>query len=63
MKEATGEGSMTIITIVIIAGIVLAAAIVIGVIMNQANSRATEEIQLDETNLIQDKIRDQISTQ
>ena len=40
MKEATGEGSMTIVTIVIIAAIVAAAAIVIGVMMNKAKTTA-----------------------
>ena len=64
MKEATGEGSMTIVTIVIITGIVLAAAVVIGVIMNKANSNATEDISInDEDDSIQGIIRDQINTQ
>ena len=40
MKEATGEGSMTIITIVIIVALAAAAAIVIGVMMNKAEEQA-----------------------
>lgn len=64
MKEATGEGSMTIVTIVIITGIVLAAAVVIGVIMNKANSNATDDVEINQDeNSIQDIIRDQINTQ
>ncbi len=40
MKEATGEGSLSIVTIVIIAAIVAAAAIVIGMMMRKANDTA-----------------------
>lgn len=40
MKEATGEGSMTVITIVIIVGIALGAAVVIGMMMSKASDTA-----------------------
>ena len=40
MKEATGEGSMTVITIVIIVGIALGAAVVIAMMMNKASDTA-----------------------
>lgn len=42
MKEATGEGSMTIITIVIIVALAAAAAIIVGVMMSKANTAANE---------------------
>lgn len=38
MKEATGEGSMTIITIVIIVALAAAAAVIVGVMMNKAKT-------------------------
>ncbi len=38
MKEATGEGSMTIITIVIVVGLAAAAAVIVGVMMTKANT-------------------------
>ena len=38
MKEATGEGSMTIITIVAIVGLTAAAAAIVGVMMTKANT-------------------------
>ena len=40
MKEATGEGSMTIVTIVIIVALAAAAAIVIGIMANKAGEEA-----------------------
>lgn len=40
MKEATGEGSMTVITIVIIIALAAAAAVIVGVMMNKANTTA-----------------------
>lgn len=40
MKEATGEGSMTVITIVIIVGIALGAAVVIAMMMSKASDTA-----------------------
>lgn len=40
MKEATGEGSMTIVTIVIIVALAAAAAIVVSVMMSKAKSEA-----------------------
>ena len=61
MKEATGEGSMTIITIVIIAALVLAAAVVIGVMMNQANTKASEDIGYNPDDALQQKIEDGIN--
>lgn len=42
MKEATGEGSMTIITIVIIVALAAAAAIVVSVMMGKANRKTNE---------------------
>ena len=42
MKEATGEGSMTIVTIVIIAAIVVAGGVVISFMMGKAKETATE---------------------
>ena len=42
MKEATGEGSMTLITIVIIVALAAAAAIVVGVMASKANKGANE---------------------
>lgn len=48
MKEATGEGSMTIITIVVIAALAAAAALIVGVMIsrtkNEANDVATESV-------------------
>ena len=38
MKEATGEGSMSIITIVVIVGLAAAAAVIVGVMMTKANT-------------------------
>lgn len=40
MKEATGEGSMTIVTIIVIVSLAAAAAIVIGVMANTAKGEA-----------------------
>ena len=40
MKEATGEGSMTIVTIVIIVALAAAAAIVVGIMANKAGKEA-----------------------
>ena len=40
MKEATGEGSMTIVTIVIIVALAAAAAIIIGIIASNAKTGA-----------------------
>ena len=40
MKDATGEGSMTIITIVMIVALAAAAAIIIGIVANNAKSGA-----------------------
>ena len=40
MKEATGEGSMTIVTIVIIVALAAAAAIVVGIMANKAGKQA-----------------------
>lgn len=40
MKEATGEGSMTIITIVIIVALAAAAAVVVAVMTNKAKNQA-----------------------
>ncbi len=40
MKEATGEGSMTIVTIIIIVALAAAAAVVVGMMMNKANNTA-----------------------
>ena len=40
MKEATGEGSMTIVTIVIIVALAAAAAIVVGIMANKAGEEA-----------------------
>jgi len=42
MKEATGEGSMTIVTIVIIVALAAAAAIVVGVMANTASGQAKD---------------------
>ena len=42
MKEATGEGSMTIITIVIIVALAAAAAIVVKIMADNAQSKANE---------------------
>ena len=47
MKEATGEGSMTIITIVIIVGLAAAAAIIVSIMMTSAKSQANN---FDENN-------------
>jgi len=40
MKEATGEGSMTIITIIIIVALAAAAAVVVGVMVSKAGNEA-----------------------
>ena len=42
MKEATAEGSMTIVTIVIIVALAAAAAIVVGVMANNARGEAAK---------------------
>lgn len=42
MKEATGEGSMTVVTIVIIAALVAAAAIVVSLMMSKAKDSANK---------------------
>lgn len=42
MKEATGEGSMTIITIVIIVALGVAAAVIVGMFLNQSASEANK---------------------
>ena len=42
MKEATGEGSMTIVTIVIIVALAAAAAIVIGIMATTAGNKANQ---------------------
>ena len=38
MKEATGEGSMSIITIVVIVGLAAAAAVIVLTMVNKANT-------------------------
>ena len=40
MKEATGEGSMTIITIVIIVALAAAAALIVSILMSRARETA-----------------------
>lgn len=40
MKEATGEGSMTIITIVVIVGLAAAAGLIIKLMMDKADTAA-----------------------
>jgi len=42
MKEATGEGSMTIVTIVIIVALAAAAAIVVGIMASKAKQGAND---------------------
>ena len=42
MKEATGEGSMTIVTIVVIVALAAAAAIVIGIMATTAGKKAND---------------------
>lgn len=42
MKEATGEGSMTIITIIVIVALGAAAALVVSAMMGKANDQASE---------------------
>ena len=42
MKEATGEGSMTIITIVIIVALGVAAAVIVGMFLNQSTTEANK---------------------
>lgn len=44
MKEATGEGSMTIVTIVIIVALAAAAAIVVGVMASTASKKANNDV-------------------
>lgn len=44
MKEATGEGSMTIVTIVIIVALAAAAAIIVGVMMSKARTEANKTV-------------------
>ena len=38
MKEATGEGSMTVVTIVVIVGLLAAAAAIVLIMTNKAKS-------------------------
>ena len=40
MKEATGEGSMTIVTIVVIIALAAAAVVVVATMTNKAESQA-----------------------
>ena len=42
MKEATGEGSMTIVTIVIIVALGVAAAVIVGFFITQAGTKAKD---------------------
>ena len=56
MKEATGEGSMTVITIVIIVGIALGAAVVIAMMMNKAGDTANAVDTNNVTQSVSDKI-------
>ena len=42
MKEATGEGSMTIITIVIIVALGVAAALIVGLFLSQSADEASD---------------------
>lgn len=42
MKEASGEGSLSIVTIVIIAGILAAGAIIVGVMLKNVNTTANQ---------------------
>lgn len=42
MKEATGEGSMTIVTIIIIVALAAAAAIIVGIIATRARTGAND---------------------
>ena len=41
MKEATGEGSMTIVTIIVIIGLAAAAAAIVIIMNNKAKDSAT----------------------
>lgn len=42
MKEATGEGSMTVITIVIIVALGVAAALIVGLFLSQSANEASD---------------------
>lgn len=42
MKEATGEGSMTVITIVVIAALGVAAAVLVGYFLTQTKESAND---------------------
>ena len=42
MKEATGEGSMTIVTIVIIVALGVAAALIVGLFLSQSADEASD---------------------
>ena len=54
MKEATGEGSMTIVTIVIIVALGLAAAVIVGFFITQAGTKANgaTKVNVDQQNTI-----------
>ena len=43
MKEASGEGSMTIVTIIIIAAIAIAGGVIVAIALNRAGDRAENE--------------------
>lgn len=47
MKEATGEGSMTIITIVIIVVLGSAAALIVGYFINNAKTKANDSVNIN----------------
>lgn len=47
MKEATGEGSMTIVTIVIIVALGAAAAIIVGFLITKAGGEANNAVGTD----------------
>ena len=42
MKEATGEGSMTVVTIVVIVGLLAAAAAIVLIMTNKSNSSTAQ---------------------
>ena len=50
MKEATGEGSMTIVTIVIIVALAAAAAVVVASLAGKANDKANS-ISVNDVNI------------
>ena len=60
MKEATGEGSMTVITIVIIVGIALGAAVVIAMMMNKASSTGNDVNTAGVTNNVSSTITNKV---